>query len=233
MNWLKDLWDDFLSILFPRICYGCGDRLFRNEYLICTGCRVVIPRTDFHIVKDNPLIQTFWGRCKVESAVAFSYFNKGSRIRKLIHCLKYDGVKEIGHELGKIYGLSLKASGFLDNIDIIIPIPLHKSRQRARGFNQSEMISAGISDISGLPVVTGAVERIMATSTQTKHSKIERWNNVSRAFILKKPELLAGKHILLVDDVITTGATIESCANEILKTEDVRVSIAAIACVLI
>ncbi|MDR2887732.1 MAG: ComF family protein [Bacteroidales bacterium] len=177
-------------------------------------------------------MQMFWGRCNIESAAAFSYFNKGSRIRKLVHCLKYDGVKEVGYELGKIYGLSLKASGFLDNIDFIVPIPLHKSRKRARGFNQSEMISAGISEASCLPVVTNAVERRAATSTQTKYTKTERWSNVNEAFIVKKPELFAGKHVLLVDDVITTGATMESCASEILKAEGARVSLAALACVL-
>ena len=229
MNWLKDLWDDFLSLLFPRICYGCGEHLVKNEYLICTRCYVVIPRTNFHVVPDNPVAQAFWGRCKIESAAAFSYFNKGSTIRKLVHRLKYNGVKEVGLELGKIYGLSLKSSGFLDNIDFIVPVPLHKSRERTRGFNQSETISIGISEAAGLPVVTDAIARRIATSTQTKRSRTERWDNVEGIFVLKNPELLAGKHILLVDDVITTGATMESCVNEILKAEGVKVSIAALA----
>ena len=229
MNWLKDLWDDFLSLLFPRICYGCGNHLTKGEYLICTECYVVIPRTDFHTIKDNPVAQAFWGRCNIESAAAFSYFNKGSRIRKLVHCLKYDGIKEIGHELGKIYGLSLKSSSFLDGVDFIVPVPLHKSKKRTRGFNQSEVIATGISEATGLPVVTNAIERREATFTQTKRSRMERWDNVAGIFALKKPELFEGKHILLVDDVITTGATMESCVNEILKADGAKVSLAALA----
>ena len=229
MNWLKDLWDDFLSLLFPRVCYGCGNHLTKNEYLICTECYVVIPRTNFHTIKDNPVVQTFWGRCRIESAAAFSFFNKGSRIRKLIHNLKYKGIKEIGCELGKIYGLSLKSSDFLDDVDLIVPVPLHKSKQRTRGFNQSETISVGISEATGLPLVTNAIKRRTATSTQTKRSRIERWDNVEDVFVLKNPDLLAGKHILLVDDVITTGATMEACVNEILKAEGSKVSLVALA----
>ena len=229
MNWLKDLWDDFWGLLFPRICYGCGNYLVKNEKLICTECYVVIPRTNFHTVKDNPVAQTFWGRCKIESAAAFSYFNKGSRIRKLIHGLKYNGIREIGHELGKIYGLSLKSSGFLDNVDFIVPVPLHKSKERTRGFNQSEAISVGISEAAGLPMITNAIKRQTATLTQTKRSRADRWDNVEGIFALKNRELLAGKHILLVDDVITTGATMESCVNEILKAEGAKVSLVALA----
>jgi len=229
MNWLKNLWDDFFSLLFPRICYGCSNHLMRNEHLICTECYVVIPRTNYHTKRDNPVAQMFWGRCKIESAAAFSYFNKGSRIRKLIHSLKYNGVKEIGYELGKIYGLSLKSSDFLENIDFVIPVPLHKSKERSRGFNQSETIATGISEVTGLPLITNAIKRQHVTSTQTKHSRTERWDNVEGIFALKNSDLLAGKHILLVDDVITTGSTIESCVTEILKAEGSKVSVVAIA----
>jgi len=229
MNWLKDLWYDFVGLLFPRICYGCGVHLIKNEKLICTECYVVIPRTNYHTAKNNPVEQIFWGRCRIESAAAFSYFNKGSRIRKLIHSLKYNGIKEVGYELGKIYGLSLKSSGFLDGIDFIVPVPLHKSKERTRGFNQSETISVGISEATGLPLITNAIERRFATLTQTKHSKTDRWDNVEGVFALKNQDLLAGKHILLVDDVITTGATMESCVNEILKAENAKVSLVALA----
>ena len=229
MTWLKNLWDDFFSLLFPRICYGCGSHLVKNEKLICTECYVVIPRTNFHTKKDNPVAQAFWGRCKIESAAAFSFFNKGSRIRKLIHSLKYKGVKEVGYELGRIYGLSLKSSDFLDGIDFIVPVPLHKSKERTRGFNQSEIIAAGISEATGLPLVANAIKRQRATSTQTKRSRMERWENVEGIFALKNSDLLAGKHILLVDDVITTGATIEACVAEILKAEGVKVSVVALA----
>ncbi|MBK9390405.1 MAG: ComF family protein [Bacteroidetes bacterium] len=229
MNWLYDLWDDFLSLLFPRICYGCGNHLLRNENIICTECYVVIPRTNYHTIRENPVEQIFWGRCKIESAAAFSYYNKGSRIRNLIHNLKYKGIKEIGFELGRIYGLSLKSSGFTESIDLIIPVPLHPAKKRSRGFNQSEIIAEGISAATGIQVNTRAVIRTVSSSTQTKRSRYERWVNVEGIFSIKDPDLIRGKHILLIDDVITTGATMESCINELLKTEGVKVSVAAIA----
>jgi len=229
MNYLYDLWDDFLSLLFPRICYGCCNHLLRNEKLICTECYVVIPRTNYHISKENPVSQLFWGRCLVESAVAFSFYNKGSRIRNLIHALKYKGIKEIGFELGRIYGLSLKSSGFTDSIDMIIPVPLHPAKRRARGFNQSEIIAAGLADTTGLSVNTSSFKRITASSSQTKRSRYDRWVNVEGIFGVTEPDLLKGSHILLVDDVITTGSTIESCVIELLKVEGVKVSVVALA----
>lgn len=229
MNYLYDLWDDFLSLLFPRICYGCGNHLLRNENLICTECYVIIPRTNYHLQKENPVSQLFWGRCLVESAAAFSYYNKGSRIRNLIHNLKYKGIEEIGFELGKIYGSTLKPSGFTENIDMIIPVPLHPVKKRARGFNQSEVISSGLADTTGLPVNTTSFERAVASYTQTKRSRYDRWINVEGIFRVTDTESLKGRHVLLVDDVITTGSTMESCINELLKIEGVKVSVVAIA----
>jgi len=201
----------------------------RNENLICTGCYVVIPRTGYHKVADNPVAQLFWGRCLLEKAAAFSFYNKGSRIRNLIHNLKYKGIREIGYELGKIYGLSLKLSGFTDDIDIIVPVPLHPEKIHARGFNQSEIISAGISEVTGVPVNTGSLARLTISATQTRRSRYERWINVEGIFSVVNIEEVREKHVLLVDDVITTGSTIESCANELLKIEGVRVSAVALA----
>lgn len=229
MNYLYDLLDDFLSLIFPRICYGCGNHLLRNENLICTECYVIIPRTNYHIQKENPVSQIFWGRCLIESAAAFSYYNKGSRIRNLIHNLKYRGIKEIGFELGRIYGLILKPSGFTENIDMIIPVPLHPSKKRSRGFNQSEVISSGLADTTGLPVNATSIERALASSTQTKRSRYDRWVNVEGIFRVIDPDAIKGRHVLLVDDVITTGSTMESCINELLGIEGVKVSVVAIA----
>ncbi len=229
MSYLYNLWDDFISLLFPRLCYGCGDHLLRNENLICTECFVKIPRTDFHSDEDNLVAQLFWGRCHLEKAAAFSFYTKGSRIKNLIHNLKYKGIKEIGHELGRIYGLSLKSTGFTDGIDLIIPVPLHRAKQRLRGFNQSEMISSGIAQAAGLEVDTISLLRITGSATQTKRSRYDRWTNVEGIFRVTDPSGIEGKHILLVDDVITTGSTIESCANELLKVEGVKVSVVALA----
>ena len=229
MNWLYDLWDDFISLLFPRLCYACGNQLMRNENLICTECFVVIPRTNYHFIEDNPVAQLFWGRCLIEKAAAFSYYNKGSRIRKLIHNLKYNGIREIGYDLGRLYGLSLKTSGFINDIDIIIPVPLHPMKERIRGFNQSETISMGIADATHLPVDLKSLARVLVSATQTKRSRYERWTNVEGIFQVLDSQTIMGKHVLLVDDVITTGSTIESCTNELLKIEGVKVSAVALA----
>jgi ComF family protein len=229
MSYIYDLWDDLLSLLFPRLCYACGSHLMRNESLICTECYVVIPRTNYHNEADNPVAQLFWGRCLIEKAAAFSYYNKGSRIRNLIHNLKYKGIREIGYELGRIYGLSLETSGFTSDIDLIIPVPLHPAKKRIRGFNQSETISLGIADVVNLPVDVKSLARTTVSATQTKRSRYERWTNVEGIFNVIEPEAIIGKHILLVDDVITTGSTIESCTNELLKIEGVKVSVAALA----
>ena len=233
MNYVYDLWDDFISLLFPRLCYACGNHLLRNENLICTGCYVSIPRTNYHLKPENPVAQLFWGRCLVEKAAAFSYYSRGSRIRNLIHKLKYKGIKEIGSELGRIYAVSLKSSGFTSGIDVIIPVPLHASKKRSRGFNQSECISEGIADVTGLPVDTLSLVRTASSDTQTRRSRYERWTNVESIFQVVDPEAIKSKHILLVDDVITTGSTIESCVNELLKTEGVKVSVAAIGCAVV
>jgi ComF family protein len=229
MSYIYDLWDDFISLLFPRLCYGCGNHLLRNENLICTECYVVIPRTGYHNEAENPVARLFWGRCLIEKAAAFSFYNKGSRIRTLIHNLKYKGIQEIGFELGRIYGLSLKSSGFTDDIDLILPVPLHPSKKRIRGFNQSELISKGIGEVTGLPVDLLSLSRKNISETQTRRSRYERWTNVEGIFSVSFPEVLKGKHILLVDDVITTGSTIESCANELLKIDEVKVSVVALA----
>jgi ComF family protein len=228
MNYLYELWDDFISLLFPRLCYACGNHLMRNESIICTECYVSIPRTNYHLADENPVAQLFWGRCLIEKAAAFSYYARGSRVRNLIHKLKYSGIKEIGYELGRIYGTSLKSSGFLSGMDLIIPVPLHPSKKRMRGFNQSEYISAGISDVTGLPLNTASLVRTVLTATQTNRSRYDRWTNVEGIFRVTEPGEIRGKHILLVDDVITTGSTIESCANELLKVNDVKVSVIAI-----
>lgn len=229
MGYFYDLWDDVISLLFPRLCFGCGNNLMRNEELICTECYVMIPRTNYHLKPDNPVARLFWGRCMIERAAAFSFYTKESRIRRLIHQLKYKGVKEIGPLLGRIYGISLHSSGFLDEIDLIIAVPLHPSKIRQRGYNQSDLISSGMSDATGIPVGTGIIIRKSATKTQTRKSRYDRWTNVQDMFSVTDPGRLKERHVLLVDDVITTGSTIEACASEILRVENARVSVAALA----
>jgi competence protein ComFC len=224
MSYLYNLWDDFISLLFPRLCYGCGGTLLRNEKLICIECYILIPRTKYHLQEDNPIARLFWGRCKIERAAAFSFYSKDSRIRKLIHNLR-----EVGFELGKIYGQSLLDSDFLKGIDMIIPVPLHPSKKRIRGFNQSEIIAGGFSEATGLPVFQQILERTTRSQTQTKRSRYDRWINVEGIFNVSTRDAIEGKHILIIDDVITTGSTLEACAVELLKSERVKVSVAALA----
>lgn len=230
MNYLYDLWDDFISLLFPRICHACGRHLLRNENLICTACYVSIPRTGFHLANDNPVARLFWGRCVVERAAAFSYYTRGSRIRRLIHRLKYSGFSELGYELGRIYGSSLKDSTFLRGIDLIVPVPLHPARERMRGFNQSLLIARGLSDSAGIALETTALVRAAVSSTQTRRSRYDRWTNVEGIFRVTCETAIEGKHLLLVDDVITTGSTIEACVNELRKSKGTRVSVVALGC---
>jgi ComF family protein len=229
MNYLYDVLDDFISLLFPRICFGCGNPLMRNEYIICTDCFIEIPRTDFHLRNDNPVARLFWGRCMIEKAAAMTYYTRDSRMRRLIHNLKYKGISQIGPELGRIYGNILKSADFFDGMDLIIPVPLHRSKERQRGYNQSYLISEGLSGVSGLPVNNGLLVRKIVTKTQTRKSRYDRWTNVNDIFSINDNNAVAGKHILLVDDVITTGSTIEACADELLKCENVRVSVIALA----
>ena len=229
MNYIYNLWDDFISLLLPRLCYGCGDHLLRNEKLICTECYAVIPHTNFHKDGDNPVARLFWGRCMIAHAAAFSFYNRGSRIRNIIHNLKYKGITELGHELGRIYALSFRSSGFISDIDVIVPVPLHDLKKRTRGYNQSALIASGISSVTGHPVNEDCLIRSNPSATQTRRSRYERWTNVNGIFKVVMEDSLKGNHILLVDDVITTGSTIESCASELLKIEGTRVSVIAIA----
>lgn len=229
MGFIYDLFDDFISLLFPRLCNGCGEPLMKNEKLICTNCYIAIPRSNFHLETDNVVEKIFWGRCKLERAAAFSIYNRDSRIRKLIHNMKYRGVKEIGYEMGRIYGNDLVKSDFIKGIDLIIPVPLHPYKERKRGFNQSMEIAKGLSVATGIPIEPETLVRTPAKQTQTKLTRIERWSNVEGIFRVTNPEKIANKHLLLVDDVITTGATIESCAAELLKSENTRVSVVALA----
>jgi ComF family protein len=229
MNFLYDLLDDLSSLLFPRLCFACGNHLVRNEELICTSCYLEIPRTGFHLYENNPVEQLFWGRCMITRAAAFSFYTRGSRIRKLIHNLKYRGIKEIGTELGRIYGSALKNSDFLAGVDVIIPVPLHPAKKRLRGFNQCDFIANGIAEVTALPVDNYSLVRTSRSDTQTKRSRYDRWMNVEGIFSVENPEMLSGKHILIIDDVITTGSTIEACAGELLKIENVKVSVIALA----
>lgn len=229
MSHIKDIADDFLSLFLPRLCLGCRSHLVRGENVLCTECLLSMARTDFHNRRDNMLEQAFWGRCRIERAAAFSVYNRGSCIRKLIHALKYDGRKDIGRMFGELYGSILTEAGFMNDIDIIVPVPLSAERQRQRGFNQSECFAQGLSASSRAPVRSDILLRTGRSESQTRRGRYERWENVDGLFSVRKPSLITGKHILVADDVITTGSTMEACVNALHEAGGDRVSVVAMA----
>jgi ComF family protein len=229
MYFLKELTEDFLSLFFPSVCMSCGASLVKGEELLCTRCMVEINRTGFHLKRDNAVEKLFWGRCRIEKAAAFSFYNRGSRIRRLIHLMKYRGKKEIGFALGKIYGSYLRDSSFMDGIDMLVAVPLHPDRLRKRGYNQSEYIARGISETTGVPVSERIIYRVSATNTQTRRGRFERWTNVEGLFAVFDENQVRGKHVLVVDDVVTTGSTLEACANALLNGGNTRVSVVTLA----
>lgn len=220
---------DFWFLFFPKNCEACGRTLSRSEEVICFDCLYELPRTHFCKEIDNPIMQLFAGRIRLERATALFYFQKGSKFRKLLHSLKYRHKPEIGVLLGKELGAEMLSSGNFSDIDYIIPVPLHPNRQKKRGYNQSERIAAGISSVTKIPVLTDVLLRNTDTKTQTKMNREERWQNVSGKFIVADNESLKGKHVLLVDDVVTTGATTESCGEALLCVDGLRLSIAVLA----
>ena len=226
---IANIADDFLSLLFPRVCQACGEVLVRNERVLCLNCLADIPYTNYHLERNNDLEKELWGRCYAERVAAMCFYRHGSKIQTLIHRLKYYRIKDIGPYLGEMYGVRLKNSDFLDGIDFIVPVPLHPSKKRLRGFNQSELIARGLSSISDIPINMNILRRAKRSSTQTRKSRVERWENVEGVFELQSGELTDGKHILLIDDVITTGSTIESCINTLKGNWDVKVSVVAMA----
>ncbi|MFC1731212.1 ComF family protein [candidate division KSB1 bacterium] len=223
------LLNDFLSLFFPNNCLACGNSLYDNEKTICTSCLFYLPKTDFHLDKDNDLSKVFWGRAQLENVTACFTYGKGGKVQNLIHQLKYRGKKEIGIFFGNYYGKILSQSQHFNTLDYILPVPLHEKKQRKRGFNQSEIFAQGLSDSMNIPIDIKALTRTISSQTQTKKSRFDRWKNVSEIFLVKNYDFLENKHILLVDDVITTGATIEACYHALKEISGVKVSVAAIA----
>lgn len=217
------------ELIFPRLCVTCGDKLIEQEKWICLHCLHHIPRTNFHLQPENQVAQLFYGKVRIEFCTSFFYFIKGSKYQSLVHNLKYKGMKELGEEMGKQFGIDLLQSIDFSSVDLICPVPLHPHREKKRGYNQSWWIALGMAVQMQKPVSIGNLIRVTATESQTRKNRFERWQNVEGIFDIKNPEAFNGKHILLVDDVVTTGSTIESCAQAILSKTNARVSIATLA----
>lgn len=225
---MKGLLHDLIALIYPDICQSCGNVLRKHEDTICSYCLHHLPKTHFHREQNNPVETLFWGRVNIHSAAACYYFHKGSRVQHLMHRFKYKNQKQIGVKIGHLYGMELILSPYFNTVEVIVPVPLHPKKQKIRGYNQSEMFAEGLAKAFNIPVDTGTLQRSFFSETQTRKSRIARWENVRSIFDVEDKHL-AGKHLLLVDDVITTGATIESCVNTLMLIPAVKVSIAAMA----
>ncbi len=224
------LFDDLISLFYPRLCAGCNTPLVKGEEVLCLNCLADLPRTNYHFSKENPVFLAFTGRINIELATSFCRFDKGGRLQHLLHQLKYKGNREVGHKLGMLFGFDLIQNSLFQEIDAIIPVPLHPKKEKKRGFNQSVEICKGLSESMQRPLITGNLIREVDTASQTRKGRFERWENVSGIFSVKKGRLLTSKHLLLVDDVVTTGATLEACCEPLLEIPGVKVSIATLAC---
>lgn len=225
---MKNTIHDFLNLFFPDLCVVCREKLIEGETHICTDCLLLLPKTNYHLQPDNRLEEFFAGRIPFERAAAFAYFLKGGSLQHIIHELKYNQNPEIGRFIGGLCGENIKNSPFAKAIDLLVPVPLHTKRLKQRGYNQSLKICEGISDVTGIPIDAETLIRTVNNPSQTKNARFDRWKNVENIFCVAHPEVFSGKHILLVDDVVTTGSTIESCIKELIKSEGCRVSIYAI-----
>lgn len=236
----KEITDSLLHLVFPHTCDGCGTSLGGHDGCLCLRCADALPETNFGRWPGNPLERKFYGRLPLQHAAAQYYFTKDSLLQHLVHQVKYKGNKQLGLQLGRMMGDSLKRSGRFATgsiahgltpdqlIDLLIPLPLFAARQRKRGYNQSTVLCEGIAEKMHIPFRENIVIRPEHTETQTKKGRVERWKNIEGKFLLTDPAAIAGKHVLLVDDVITTGATLESCGAAILQADGARLSIATL-----
>ncbi len=229
MKLLRSYLADFTSLLFPQLCPACSESLVAIEDIICTDCRYNLPFTNFHLQPDNIVARQFWGKVDIEAAYSLYYFAKGGKVQNLMHHFKYNGIQRIGNILGNIAGDQLKQNEKFGAADFIIPVPLHKSRLKQRGYNQSKCFAEGLAEKLYANVNDNNLVRVKATETQTHKSRFLRFENMQEVFKVTRPEELANKHVLLVDDVVTTGSTLEACSIELLKIPGLKLSIATIA----
>lgn len=229
MNFLSSLMEDTLQLFYPHICKGCGNDNLSIDQQLCFHCFNSLPKTGFINHVENATEKIFNGRLDIVKAHSEFYFSKGKIIQSLLHQLKYKGNKNIGIFLGELLGRTISEHEYYFNIDFIVPMPLFKEKELKRGYNQAAVIGQGISSILKKPMLENIVVRNRTTQTQTRMHRTERWLNVNESFFVKNPSILENKKILLIDDVVTTGATMEACGREILNVKNTQLSIATIA----
>ena len=226
-RWLASL----ARLFVPRRCVVCGACLDDGEEVLCLECDIAMPRTNYHLRADNPVEQRFWGRFPLERATSYFRYGKDGDYRRILFRLKYEGRKDCAEAMGRLMAADLVRSGFFEGVDVLLPVPLHPDKQRLRGYNQSACIAQGVSAVTGIPVSVGNVRRRKFTETQTRKSAHQRWDNVDGGFEAVDAAAFAGQHVLLLDDVLTTGATLTACADALAGVEGVRFSVLALAVV--
>lgn len=226
---VREIKDSVLHMLFPHVCCGCGNDMMGGDSVLCLKCVDAMPETNFESHPGNPIEKKFWGRLDLAGATACYYFTRESLMQTFMHEFKYRGNKDLGWQLGMMMGERLAKSARF-NMDALIPLPLFESKERKRGFNQATILAEGMAERLHLPVLKDAITRSTHTDTQTKKGRVDRWLNMEGRFCLNKPDAVRGKHILLIDDVITTGATLEACGTELLAAGNVQLSIATLCC---
>ena len=219
-------WSRVLDFIAPRQCVVCGSRLAIGEHSICTVCNLHLPRTAFQFSPtDNPMAQLFWHHTPVERAAALFYYQSHSETARILYDLKYHDCPYVGEDLGRLMAGEMLQAGFFDGIDVLLPVPLSRWRRNQRGYNQSEWLARGIADVTGLPICTKALRRSRFVQSQTHLTREQRYENVAQTFELADAAPLRNRHVLLVDDVCTTGATLSSCADVLRGIEGVRISV--------
>lgn len=224
--WLTDLWGLFV----PRRCAGCDTTLMRFEECLCLYCLEELPRTRFHDDPSNRVEQLFRGKAQLAAASALLHFSASGMVQRILHRIKYNEDREAARFLGRLMAEDLKASKRFSDVDALLAVPLHPEKLRKRGYNQSQLLVDGMREAWPKDNPTHALVRMVHTASQTRRGRLDRWQNVKDAFDLRDAEALADKHVLLVDDVVTTGATIEGCAIALRQAPGVRISVFAAAC---
>lgn len=226
----KEYLSDLLHLFYPAVCLSCGQALLRDEEVLCFKCEGELPQTGQLYEPANRLMQRLWGRVPVQGAAAFLQFQKGGQVQHLLHQMKYRGRKEVGTYLAKMLGRQLLEPGsIIKDVDLIVPVPLHWKKLRQRGYNQCDSFAAALSEVLGAPWSADALERVHENVAQARKRRYDRWENVLGIFSIKNVQQIQGKHVLLVDDVVTTGATAEACIQSILLINDTRASFLAVA----
>ena len=226
---IKTFFTNLVSLLYPELCVICGEPLIENEKFFCYACFLKLPKTNYHLIPENPAIERLAGKVSLTKASSYFYYSKGGIAQKLIAEIKYKGNRNLGEWIGSYIAKNMISSGFFEGIDYIMPVPLHRSKEKKRGFNQAEKIAGGIAQVTKIPLETDNVIRIKANTSQTRKGVFDRWRNTLNLFHIKNPELFNEKHILLIDDVLTTGSTLEAVAQSLLKSEGVKISILTVA----